>query len=119
MKQFVYPNPVIAERIQQVMRSNALTDKAVAEHLDRERKAICNYRNCVTNPDIKIIRYLCANYHVDANWLLDLKCNAVLEERKRIIKLIEKHQEECDSLDIIATAEWVKQELEGSDEEDS
>jgi len=73
MKYTEYPSPVIAERIQQVTKDNNLIDKEVASAIGMERKSIMNCRNCVTNPNVKLIRYICKTYHVSADWLLDLE----------------------------------------------
>lgn len=73
MREYKYPSPVIAERIQEILFELELTDKYVAEQLNMERKVIFNYRHAITNPSIKFIRWLCQTYKVDARWLLDLK----------------------------------------------
>lgn len=72
MKNMEYPSPEIAKRIQQVFWDNNLIDKQVANAIGIDRKSCLAYRNCVTNPSVKFIRYLCSNYHVSADWLLDL-----------------------------------------------
>lgn len=66
MKDLTYPHPVIAERIQELFNEHDLTDEKIA-------KAIGAYRNCITNPSIKFVRYMCKTYNVSADWLLNLK----------------------------------------------
>lgn len=70
---YKYPSPVIADRIQKIFNDNKLTDFKVAAALKCDRKAMFNYRHALTNPSVKFIRYICATYHVDANWLLDIR----------------------------------------------
>lgn len=70
---YVYPSPVIAERIQKVFDDNKLTDSMIAGAIGCERKCICVYRNCYTNPSIKFLRYLAATYHVSISWLMDME----------------------------------------------
>lgn len=73
MTEYVYPSPVIAERIQKVFWDNDLTDPYVAKQIGCERKCIGAYRRAESNPSIKFIRWLCENYKIDVRWLLDLK----------------------------------------------
>lgn len=73
MVKYNYPSPVIAERIQKVFDDNNLTDTQVANILKCDRKSILKYRNAYHHPNIKFIRWLCATYNVDANWLLDIR----------------------------------------------
>lgn len=68
----IYPNPIIAERIQQVFDEHNLQDGQVAKAIGMERKAILSYRNCYSNPNIKFIRYFCKTYNVSADWLLNI-----------------------------------------------
>lgn len=70
---YVYPSPVIAERIQELFDKNHLKDGQVAKILKCDRKSILAYRHAERNPSIKFVRYMCATYHVSADWLLDLK----------------------------------------------
>lgn len=68
-----YPSLIIAERIQKVFDKNNITDSQVANSLKCDRKCILGYRNGYANPSIKFIRWLCATYKIDANWLLDIR----------------------------------------------
>lgn len=81
-KEYPYPSPVIADRIQKVMTENGCTDEGMAKMVGCDRKAIMHYRNCVTNPHVKFIRYMCETYHVDANWLLDIRTPYTTDEMK-------------------------------------
>lgn len=73
MIEYSYPSPVIAQRIQSVFDENKLTDGYVANLIEVDRKCILHYRNAITNPSIKFVRWICSTYKIDANWLLDLK----------------------------------------------
>lgn len=73
MKDLTYPHPVIAERIQELFNKHDLTDEKIAKAIGCERKTIGAYRNCITNPSIKFVRYMCKTYNVSADWLLNLK----------------------------------------------
>ena len=73
IKEYVYPSPIIAERIQQIFNENHLTDRQVGEILKVERKTILSYRKAISNPSIKFVRWLCKTYNVDVKWLLDLE----------------------------------------------
>ena len=72
-KHYSYPSPIIAERIQKVFDENKLTDAYVAKQIGVERKTILGYRNATSNPSVKFIRWICANYKKTAGWLLDLE----------------------------------------------
>lgn len=67
-----YPNPVIAERVQQVFNEHNLSDPVIAKAVGVERKTILAYRNCYSNPSIKFLRYICKTYKVSADWLLNI-----------------------------------------------
>lgn len=71
-----YPHPVIADRIEEVMLDNGLIDKDLAKAIGQERKSILYYRNCVSNPSIQCLRYICKRYNISADWLLDIEPDA-------------------------------------------
>lgn len=73
MKKYIYPSPIIVERIQKVFDDNRLTDEYVAGMIGVNRKTPMKYRHAETNPSIKFIRWLCSTYHVSVEWLLDMK----------------------------------------------
>lgn len=70
MKRYIYPSPVIADRIQQIFDEHGLKDGRVADILEMDRKTVLKYRRAERNPNIKFIRWLCSTYKIDANWLL-------------------------------------------------
>lgn len=72
MREYRYPSPIIAERIQKIYDEQNLTDGYVANALNVDRKTPMKFRHADTNPSIKFIRWLCSTYKIDANWLLDL-----------------------------------------------
>lgn len=73
MKQYRYPSPIIAERIQKIFDDNNLTDGYVAKAINVDRKTILSFRHADANPSIKFIRWICDTYKIDANYLLDLR----------------------------------------------
>jgi len=72
MREYVYPSPVIANRIQEVFDEFNLNDGFVASQIGCERKTIGAYRRAETNPSIKFVRWICSTYHKSPVWLLDL-----------------------------------------------
>lgn len=85
MKEYRYPSPIIADRIQQIMWDNNLTDVYVARILNVDRKTILAVRHAERNPSIKFVRWLCSTFHIDANWLLVLTDHKTLPETIRTI----------------------------------
>lgn len=72
MREYRYPSPIIADRIQQIFDEHNLHDGEVANILDVDRRTPMKYRHGETAPSVRFIRWLCSTYKIDANWLLDL-----------------------------------------------
>lgn len=104
MKEYIYPSPVIAERIQQVLWDNNLGDTEVARRIDVERKTILAYRHAERNPSIKFVRWLCATCRIDANWLLDLTQTDVKKTMQNIHDCVAEEMYEKGKADAID--EW-------------
>lgn len=71
-RNYPYPNPVIAERITEVIHTKGLSCIQIANQIGIERKSIYSYMKGLRNPSIRFIRYLCINHNIDPVWLLDL-----------------------------------------------
>lgn len=70
----------LALNISIIRTSNNLTQSEFANKIGVSPSIVSKMENAIHVPSAEIIRTICTAFDVDANWLMDLNSNTVLQE---------------------------------------
>lgn len=71
----IYPDPIIAERVNTMKRNLLISDEELAQGLTVNRKTVISWRQCASRIPAEAIMKWSIRYNVSAEWLLGLSDN--------------------------------------------
>lgn len=72
MIEYPYPDPVIARNLKRLLAERNVTQVEVARMLNKDRKCVYSWVNCLTSPNTTDFKRLCLIFNISADELLGI-----------------------------------------------